>query len=108
MVEGLGKGAGLALLAVPMDNASTFSQAQFQRIWSNFLGLEGTISIPHTSVLTIVAAVRCACSRRELSLTNCATDATDVETRLATADGSTYDAEVVYFDSHLQNESLIL
>ncbi len=48
MVEGLGKGAGLALLAVPMADAFIFSQAQFQRILSNYLGLEGGISIPHT------------------------------------------------------------
>ena len=41
MVEGLGKGAGLALLAVPMADAFIFSQAQFQRILSNYLGLEG-------------------------------------------------------------------
>ena len=46
MVEGLGKGAGLALLAVPMADAFVFSQAQF--ILSNYLGLEGAISIPHT------------------------------------------------------------
>ena len=48
MIEGLGKGAGLALLAVPMADAFVFSQAQFQRILSNYLGLEGAISIPHT------------------------------------------------------------
>ena len=48
MVEGLGKGVGLALLAVPMADAFIFSQAQFQRILSNYLGLEGAISIPHT------------------------------------------------------------
>ena len=36
MAEGLGKGVGLALLA-----AFTFTQAQFQRILSNVLGLEG-------------------------------------------------------------------
>ena len=63
MVEGLGKGAGLTLLAVPMADAFIFSQAQFQRILSNFLGLEGAISI------TTAAAVRCACSRRGLSIT---------------------------------------
>jgi len=34
MAEGLGKGAGLALLAVPMVEAFTFTQAQFQRILS--------------------------------------------------------------------------
>ena len=47
IVEGHGKGAGLALLAVPMADAFIFSQAQFQRILSNYLGLEGAISI-HT------------------------------------------------------------
>ena len=46
MAEGLG--AGLALLAVPMVEAFTFTQAQFQRILSNFVGLEGAISVPHT------------------------------------------------------------
>ena len=50
MTEGLGKGAGLALLAVPMTEAFTFTQAQFQRILllSNFLGLENAIGVPHT------------------------------------------------------------
>ena len=48
MAEGLGKGAGLALLAVPMVEAFTFTQAQFQRILSNYLGLEGAISVQHT------------------------------------------------------------
>ena len=32
MAEGLGKGAGLALIAVSMGEAFTFTQAQFQRI----------------------------------------------------------------------------
>jgi hypothetical protein len=31
MAEGLGKGAGLALLAVPMVEAFTFTEAKFQR-----------------------------------------------------------------------------
>ena len=39
MAEGLGKGAGLALLAVPMVEASTFTQAQFQRTLSNLPAL---------------------------------------------------------------------
>ena len=68
MIEGLGKGAGLALLAVPMADAFVFSQAQFQRILSNNLGLEGAISIPHTHhcgggavrVLTEGTTCRCA------------------------------------------------
>ena len=48
MAEGLGKGAGLALLAVPMVEAFTFTQAQFNRILSSFFGLEGAISVPDT------------------------------------------------------------
>ena len=48
MAEGLGKGAGLALLAVPMADAFDFTQSQFQRILSNYLGLDGAIRIPHT------------------------------------------------------------
>ena len=48
MAEGLDKGAGLALLAVPMADAFDFTQSQFQRIQSNYLGLDGVISTPHT------------------------------------------------------------
>jgi hypothetical protein len=46
-LEELGKGAGLALLAVPIADFFVLPQAQFQRILSNYLGLEGAISIPH-------------------------------------------------------------
>ena len=38
MAAGLGKDAGLALLAMPMVEPFTFTQAQFQRILSNYLG----------------------------------------------------------------------
>ena len=48
MAEGLGKGAGLTLLAVPMIEAFTLTQAQFQRILSNFLGLEDAAGMSHT------------------------------------------------------------
>ena len=48
LAEGLSEGAGFALLAVPMVEAFTFTQAQFQRILSNSLDLEGAISVPHT------------------------------------------------------------
>ena len=41
MVEGLSKGSGLALLAVPMVEAFTFNQAQFRRILIKHLGLSG-------------------------------------------------------------------
>ena len=49
MAEGAGEGAGagLALLAMPMVETFTFTQARFQRILSDFLGLEGAISFPH-------------------------------------------------------------
>ena len=48
MAEGLGKGAELALLAVPMAETFDFTKSQFQRILSNFLGLDRAISIPRT------------------------------------------------------------
>jgi hypothetical protein len=117
----LAKARGLALLAVPMADAFVFSQ--FQRILTKFLSLEGaiTISIPHTHhcgggavrVLTEGTvnhlvypvlgrnsapydAVRGVLSH--LMVQNGVTDAAVVETRLAAADGRTYDADVVYFD----------
>ena len=43
MVEGLSKGSGLALLAVPMVEAFTFNQAQFRRILIKHLGLAGDV-----------------------------------------------------------------
>ena len=126
LVEGLGKGAGLALLAVPIADAFVFSQAQFQRILSYFLGLKGAISIPqyfphthhcgggavrvltegtvnHLQVCPVLGrnsaphdAVRDVLSH--LVVQTGVTDAAVVETRLAVADGRTYDADVVYFD----------
>ena len=75
-----GRGAGLALLAVPMVESFTFTQAQFQRILSNFLGLEGTISAPHNNhsvssvarVLTqgtVFSSASMPSARKELSST---------------------------------------
>jgi len=89
---------------------------------SNFLGLEGAISVPHihhcgggvTRVLTqgttnhlqvcpvlgrnsaLHDAVRDALSH--LVVQNGVTDAAVVETRLTAADGNTFDADVVFFD----------
>ena len=71
MAEGLGKGAGLALLAVPMADAFDFTQSQFQRILSNYLGLDGAISIPHAHhcgggamrVLRKVQSITCRCAQ---------------------------------------------
>jgi hypothetical protein len=48
MVEGLSKGAGLALLAVPMVEAFTFNQAQLRRIIIKHIGLAGDITLPWT------------------------------------------------------------
>ena len=113
MAEGLGKGAGLALLAVPMVEAFTFTQAQFQRILSNYLGHEGAISVPHThhrgggvthvltqgtvnhlQVCPILGrnsaphdAVHDALSH--LVVQNGVTEVAVVETRITAADGST-------------------
>ena len=123
MAEGLGKGAGLALLAVPMVEAFTFTQAQFRRILSNYLGLEGAISVPHThhcggggvtrvlmqgtanhlQVCPVLGrnsaphdAVRDALTH--LVVQNGITNAAVVETRLTVADGTTFDADAVFFD----------
>jgi len=49
MAEGLGKGVGLTLLAIPIAEAFKFTQAQFQRILSNFLSLGRAIGVPHTN-----------------------------------------------------------
>jgi hypothetical protein len=48
MVEGLCKGAGLAFLAIPMAAPFVFSEAQFRRVLTNYLGLPGGIREPHT------------------------------------------------------------
>ena len=48
LIEGLSKGAGLVLLADPMIEAFTFTQAQFRRIIIKYLGLAGNVSVPHT------------------------------------------------------------
>ena len=113
---------GLTLLAIPMVEAFKFTQAQFQRILSNFLGLEGAIGVPHphhcggsvTRVLTSATlnhlqvcpvlgrnsathdAVRNVLSH--LVVQNGVTNAAVVETRLTAADGGTFDADVVFFD----------
>jgi len=55
----LGEGAGLSLLAVPMVEAFTFTQAQFQHILSNYLGLEGAAA---RSAYTTLRRRRGACS----------------------------------------------
>ena len=122
MAEGLGKGAGLTLLVLPMVEAFKFTQAQFQRILSNFLGLEGAIGVRHTHrcgggdvtrVLTSATlnqlqvcpvlgrnsaphdAVRNVLSH--LVVQN-GTDAAVVETQLTAADRGTFLADVVFFD----------
>ena len=107
-----------------MVEAFTFTQAQFQRILSNYLGLEGAISVPHIhhcsrrvssrmagggtanhlQVCPVLGrnsaphdAVRDALSH--LVVQNGVTDAAVVETRLTAEDGSTFDADLVFFDT---------
>ena len=48
MVGGLCKGAGLAFLAIPMAGPFVYSEAQFRRVLTNYLGLPGGIREPHT------------------------------------------------------------
>ena len=122
MVEGLGKGAGLALLAIPMVEAFTFTQAQFRRIICKHLGLTGDVSVPHTHhcgncatrVLTAATVNHlevCPMLGRGTATHNAVrdalahmvkqcgvSDAAVVETPVAAADGDTLNADVVYFD----------
>jgi hypothetical protein len=120
MAEGLG--AGLPLLAVPMTEAFTFTQAQFKRILFNFLGLEDVFCVPHThhcggGVIRVLTQGTvnhlqvCPVLGRNSALHNAVrdgllhlvvlngvTNAAVVETRLTAADGSTFDADAVFFD----------
>ena len=95
-----GKGAGLALLAVPMVEAFTFTQAQFQRILSNFLGLEGAICVPHTHHCG-GGVTRALPHARDDKLS--ASMPSDALSHLVVQNGVT-DAAVVKPDSQLQTE----
>jgi hypothetical protein len=101
-----------------MADAFDFTQSQFQRILSNYLGLDGAISTPHThhcgggvtrvltqgtlnhlQVCPVLGrnsaphnAVRDVLSH--LVVQNGVTNAAVVETRLTAADGGTFDADV--------------
>jgi hypothetical protein len=131
LIEGLSKGAGLALLAVPMIEAFTLTQAQFRRVIVKQLGLAGDVSVPHTHhcgngvkrVLTEATVHHlevCPQLGRAIATHNsirdalahmvkqCGlTDAAVVETPVTAADGDTTIADVVYFDS-LSGERTIL
>ena len=56
LIEGLSKGAGLALLAVPMIEAFTFKQAQFRRAIIKQLGLAGDVCVPRTTAVMASSA----------------------------------------------------
>jgi hypothetical protein len=123
MVEGLGKGVGLALLAVPMVEAFTFTQAQLRRILVKHLGLTGDVSLPWThhcgnnTTRTLTAATVnhievCPMLGRNSAphnavrdvlahmVKNCGiTDAAVVESPVEAADGDSTVADVVYVDS---------
>ena len=122
MVEGLSKGAGLALLAIPMVEPFTLTQAQFQRTLGKYLGTQGQVTLPwthhcgsgNTRVLTGATvnhlescpmlgrgkaphnAVRDALMHM---VVQCGvTDAAVVETPVTSADGSSTVADVVYLE----------
>ena len=123
MVEGLSKGAGLALLAVPMVEAFTFNQAQFRRILIKHLGLAGDVSVPWThhcgngATRTLTASTInhlevCPMLGRNSAPHNAVrdvlahmvkycglTDAAVVESPVQSADGDSTVADVVYIDS---------
>jgi len=131
MVEGLSKGAGLALLAIPMAEPFTLTQAQFQRTLGKYLGTQGQVTLPwthhcgsgNTRVLTGATvnhlevcpmlgrgkaphnAVRDALMHM---VVQCGvTDAAVVETPVTSADGSSTVADVVYLDN-LSGQRVIL
>ena len=123
MVEGLGKGVGLALLAVPMVEAFTFTQAQLRRILVKHLGLTGDVSLPWThhcgncTTRTLTAATvnhievcpmlgRNSAPHKNVRdvlahlVKNCGiTDAAVVESPVEAADGDSTVADVVYVDN---------
>jgi hypothetical protein len=123
MVEGLGKGAGLALLAVPMVEAFTFNQAHLRWILVKHLGLTGDVSLPWThhcgnsTTRTLTAATInhlevCPMLGRNSAPHNAVRDAlahmvkhcgiTDVavvESPVQAADGDSTVADVVYIDN---------
>ena len=122
LVEGLSKGVGLALLAVPMAEAFTFSQSQFRRIIIKHLGLAGDVTLPWThhcgncAIRTLTAVTVnhlevCPVLGRNSAPQNAVrdvlfhmvtsfglTDAAVVESPVAAADGDSMNADVVYFD----------
>jgi hypothetical protein len=123
MVEGLSKGAGLPLLAVPMVEAFTFNQAQLRRILIKQLGLAGDVGVPWThhccngTTRTLTPSTLnhlevCSNGGRNSAphdalrdvvahmVTCCGiTDAAVVESPVTAADGTSFDADVVYVDN---------
>ena len=130
MVEGVTKGAGVALLAIPMAPAFTFSSAQFQLIISKYLGLPN-VEVPWTHhcernatrVLvssTVNHLASCCCLGGHIARHNAVrdvlshmvkllglTDAAVVETPVSASDGSVMNADVVYIDN-ASNKRVIL
>jgi len=122
MVEGLSKGAGVALLAVPMVPAFTFSSVQFRLIVSKFLGLP-SVQVPWTHhcernttrVLvssTVNHLASCCLLGGHTARHNAVrdvlahmtkllglTDASVVETPVTASDGNAMNADVVYVDN---------
>ena len=122
MIEGLSKGAGLALLAIPMANPFIFTEAQFRRTLTNFLGLDGGLPDPWTHfcaagrVRTLTAATLnhlevCSCLGRNSAPHNAVrdllkhflellgvTDAAMTEVPVRAPNGETLNTDVIYFD----------
>ena len=122
MVEGLSKGSGLALLAVPMVEAFTFNQAQFRRILIKHLGLAEDVALPWThhcgngvartlTASTVNHLEVCPVLGRNSAAHNAVrdalahlvkfcglADAAVVESPVQAADGDTTVADVVYVD----------
>ena len=131
MVEGLSKGAGLAFLSVPMVEPFTFTQAQFRRALTKYLGLPGEISPPWThhcgergirvlNASTLNHLETCPMLGRSMAPHNAVrdalahmvvqcglTDAAVVETPVAATNGDSTVADVVYFDSASGNRVIL-
>ena len=121
-MKGLSKGAGLALLAIPMTESFVFSEALFKRVLTNYLGLPGGVIEPWTHhccngvTRTLTAATlnhleTCPMLGRNSAPHNAVrdclkhmaeqlglTDQAIIETPISSSDGTTVNADVLYFD----------
>jgi len=124
MVEGLSKGAGLALLAIPMAPAFTFNEAVYKRLVVKYFGLSGGVNAPWThhcvngdvrvlNEASLNHLESCRMLGRNSAPHNAVrdtlkhlveqcgiTDAAVTETPVQASDGAPTNADVVYIDKN--------